>query len=266
MNQIIFLGTPYIQRELELSLHSFKDIRIIQEEMKDSNKPVLYLFFFVLEEDKNKPSTTFFNELVKDPNLFNAYIPEELGPINAIIVPSENEVNKLKNRVLEWFGKIEVNRKVFISYKRSDSTVLAQQLYNSLIKAHYIPFLDSYSIDSGVAFQEYLLHELSDSAVFLFINTPNYDMSKFTMEELNAANKLQLGVIEIYTNGAKHYKEAEFAEVFNLDGNIDYNKECDDNTIRSILDFIEKIRANLFEFKFKAIIDQIKIKNKVLSL
>lgn len=91
----------------------------------------------------------FLNELVekqlvlpvvKDPNLFNAYIPEELGPINAIIVPSENEVNKLKNRVLEWFGKIEVNRKVFISYKRSDSTVLAQQLYNSLIKAHYIPF------------------------------------------------------------------------------------------------------------------------------
>ena len=34
MNQIIFLGTPYIQRELELSLHSFKDIRIIQGEDK----------------------------------------------------------------------------------------------------------------------------------------------------------------------------------------------------------------------------------------
>ena len=104
MNQIIFLGTPYIQRELELSLHSFKDIRIIQEEMKDSNKPVLYLYCGDCEEDKNKYSTTFLNELVekqlvlpvvKDPNLFNAYIPEELGPINAIIVPSENEVNKL---------------------------------------------------------------------------------------------------------------------------------------------------------------------------
>ena len=114
--------------------------------MKDSNKPVLYLYCGDCEEDKNKYSTTFLNELVekqlvlpvvKDPNLFNAYIPEELGPINAIIVPSENEVNKLKNRVLEWFGKIEVNRKVFISNKRSDSTVLAQQLYNSLIKAHY---------------------------------------------------------------------------------------------------------------------------------
>lgn len=78
MNQIIFLGTPYIQRELELSLHSFKDIRIIQEEMKDSNKPVLYLYCGDCEEDKNKYSTTFLNELVekqlvlpvvKDPNL-----------------------------------------------------------------------------------------------------------------------------------------------------------------------------------------------------
>ena len=275
MNQIIFLGTPYIQSELEKSLHHFEDIHIIQEEKKDSNKPVLYLYCGNCEEDKNKYSRIFLSELVekqlvlpvvKDPSLFNAYIPEELGSINAIIIPSGNEVNKLKNRVLEWFGKIEANRKIFISYKRSDSTVLAQQLYNALIKAHYIPFLDSYSIDSGVAFQEYLLHELSDSAVFLFINTPNYDMSKFTMEELNAANQLQLGVIEIYTNGAKHYKEAEFAEVFNLDGNIDYNKECDDNTIRSILDFIEKTRANLFEFKFKAIIDQIRIKNKDKSL
>lgn len=181
MNQIIFLGTPYIQSELEKSLHSFEDIRIIQEEKKDSNQPVLYLYCGDCEEDKNKHSTTFLNGLVekqlilpvvKDPNLFNAYIPEELSSINAVIIPSGNEVNKLKNRVLEWFGKIEVNRKIFISYKRSDSTVLTQQLYNALIKAHYIPFLDSYSIDSGVAFQEYLLHELSDSAVFLFLNTP----------------------------------------------------------------------------------------------
>lgn len=275
MNQIIFLGTPYIQSELEKSLHSFEDIRIIQEEQKDSSKPILYLYCGDCEKDKDKYPTTFLNNLVerqlilpviKDPCLFNAYIPKELSSINAIIIPSEKSVNKLKNRVLEWFGKIEINRKIFISYKRSDSTVLAQQLYNALIKAHYIPFLDSYSIDSGVHFQEYLLHELSDSAVFLFINTPNYDMSKFTMEELNAANQLQLGVVEIYTNGAKHYEEAEFAEVFNLDKDIDCNKVCDDNTIRNILDFIEKTRAHLSDFKFKAIIDQIGIKNKDKSL
>lgn len=271
MNQIIFLGTPYIQKELERSLHSLGDIRIIKEEHKDSSSPTLYLYCGDCEEDKNKYSTTFLNSLVKeqlilpvikDPKLFNTYIPEELSSINAIIIPSEKEVNKLKNRILEWFGKIEVNRKIFISYKRSDGTALAQQLYSALIKAHYIPFLDSYSIDSGVSFQEYLLHELSDSAVFLFINTPNYDMSQFTMEELNAANQLQLGVVEICTNGAKHYKEAEFAEVFHLDENIESDKECDANTIRSILDFIEKTRADLLDFKLKAIIDQIKVKNR----
>lgn len=59
MNQIIFLGTPYIQRELELSLHSFKDIRIIQEEMKDSNKPVLYLYCGDCEEDKTNTQLLF---------------------------------------------------------------------------------------------------------------------------------------------------------------------------------------------------------------
>lgn len=83
------------------------------------------------------------------------------------------------------------------------------------------------------------------------------------MEELNAANKLQLGVIEIYTNGAKHYKEAEFAEVFNLDGNIDCNKECDDNTIRSILDFIEKIRANLLNSNSKLSLIKLKLRTKI---
>lgn len=59
MNQIIFLGTPYIQSELEKSLHHFEDIHIIQEEKKDSNKPVLYLYCGNCEEDKNKYSRIF---------------------------------------------------------------------------------------------------------------------------------------------------------------------------------------------------------------
>ena len=65
----------------------------------------------------------------------------------------------------------------------------------------------------GVDFQEYLRHELSDSSVFVFLNTPNYPMSQFTMEELTVCSKLQMGILEIKTPNSSNYEEAKFSRL-----------------------------------------------------
>lgn len=269
MHQIVCLGSPYIENCLKEELKSYNDIQFVDygDFIKEPNNLVLY--FGDDNSDKrcdSIPLNEFVDKgmilpVIRESLKFKNYIPDELEAINAIIIPSENEVSRLKNRILEWFGYIEVNRKVFISYKRNDSLNLAQQLYDSLIKLHYTPFLDSYSIDSGVDFQEYLLHELSDSAIFLFINTPNYEFSKFTMEELNVANLLQIGTVELRSNNVNKYKEAEFAKVYELNNDIKPDTVFPENTIKDIIYLIEKTRAELFEFRQNALIDQIKAKS-----
>ncbi|MGL5705991.1 MAG: toll/interleukin-1 receptor domain-containing protein [Tannerellaceae bacterium] len=272
MNQIVCLGSPYILPELEKFTKSLTDICLVTYDKVSKKKPVLYLYFGDNIEDKNRHNSLLSLEdltekdlilpVLRDPSNFKEYIPDELKEINAIIIKNNKDIHKLNNRILEWCNKIEVNRKVFISYKRTDSLKLAEQLYDTLIKSHYTPFLDSYSIETGVKFQEYLLHELSDSAIFVFINTPNYEFSSFTLEELNAASLHQMSIIEIKTNSARDYKEAEFSVVFKLEDDISPEKEYPDEIIKSIVYLIEKERAKAFEFKRKTIIDNLIASNK----
>lgn len=272
MNQIVCLGSPYILHELEKFTKSLTDICLVTYDKVSKKKPVLYLYFGDNIEDKNRHNSLLSLEdltekdlilpVLRDPSNFKEYIPDELKEINAIIIKNNKDIHKLNNRILEWCNKIEVNRKVFISYKRTDSLKLAEQLYDTLIKSHYTPFLDSYSIETGVKFQEYLLHELSDSAIFVFINTPNYEFSSFTLEELNAASLHQMSIIEIKTNSARDYKEAEFSVVFKLEDDIAPEKEYSEETINNIVYLIEKERAKAFEFKQQTIIDYVKAINK----
>lgn len=189
---------------------------------------------------------------------FRNFIPQELNPVNAIEIDSTLAIGKLKCFILEYFGLLESNRKVFISYKRSDSLKFVHQLHDALIAAHYKPFLDSYSITYGVDFQEYLKHELSDSSVFIFVNTPNYELSKFTMEELNACNKLQMGVIEVFAPNSKVFKEAEFAKRYILPSEIDANKLFEPFVLRDIISVLENNRLEIQSFREKALADQLK--------
>ena len=103
-------------------------------------------------------------------------------------------IEKLKNFVLRYFGLLDVNRKIFISYKRDDCEGLAKKLYDELNKKNFVPFLDSYVIEPGVIFQDYLKHELADSELMVFINSKDYEQSKWCKEELTAASELQVGI------------------------------------------------------------------------
>ena len=138
--------------------------------------------------------------IVDNPENFRNFIPEALGEVNALIYDSNGSL-KLENYILAHFGLIEQNRKIFISYKRSDTTGVAIQLFDELTKLGYRPFLDAYSIGSGVNFQEYLKHELADSDVFVFLNSKDYYNSPYTTEEIECAQKLNLGIVQVDFDG-----------------------------------------------------------------
>lgn len=269
INKIVLLGTPFFEDELRSSLKKYDNIELLGSDSISYSDKTLYLFFGQSENDKDIScySNLDFSELVANQQIvpilqsstnFRDFIPQELNPVNAIEIDSTLAIGKLKCFILEYFGLLESNRKVFISYKRSDSLKFVHQLHDALIAAHYKPFLDSYSITYGVDFQEYLKHELSDSSVFIFVNTPNYELSKFTMEELNACNKLQMGVIEVFAPNSKVFKEAEFAKRYILPSEIDANKLFESFVLRDIISVLENNRLEIQSFREKALADQLK--------
>ena len=191
--QLVNMGSPKWQKCPD-SLKE-KGINFVREDELDCNYPHLYLYWGSSYSDAQYDGKIELTKLanlglvlpiVDNPENFRNFIPEALGEVNALIYDSNGSL-KLENYILAHFGLIEQNRKIFISYKRSDTTGVAIQLFDELTKLGYRPFLDAYSIGSGVNFQEYLKHELADSDVFVFLNSKDYYNSPYILDMCSQA-------------------------------------------------------------------------------
>ena len=119
-------------------------------------------------------------------NDFSKEIPEELKKQNGIKY-DDNQRSRIANVVLQAFELLRSTRKVFISYKRSESTSVAIQMYEALESHHFDVFLDTHSIEKGELFQEELWHRMTDCDVILLLNTPGFLESHWCKEELAEA-------------------------------------------------------------------------------
>lgn len=266
MYQIVALGTPYVLENLKKELTGYPTISFLSNEGDvDETYPHLYLYYGQTKEDANYHGNLSLDKIVKDMSIlpivkdvktFGDVIPKDLATINALELSDITELPKLKNFILSYFGNLDGNKKIFISYKRDDTGGLAMQLYDALSKAGYIPFLDSYSIEPIKPFQEYLKHELSDSEMMLFLNSPNFDDSKYTMEELNTASELGVGIVQLRFDNCAIKKEADISEVVYM-GQCKPCHECyDEAIITEIVNTINGFRASAFEQRRKSLIHE----------
>ena len=265
--QIVNLGTPkWKDIPEELSSHN---IDFVEDANVDGNYPCLYLYWGASNADSQYNGAVDFGKMicagsilpiVEDAAKFRDFVPKALESVNALIYDVNGD-KKLENHILAYFGLIEQNRKVFISYKRSDTSGVAIQLFDELTKLGYRPFLDSYSIEPGVDFQEYLKHELSDSDVFVFLNSKNYPKSQFTIEEIECAQKLNLGIVQIDFDGCvEEWNILNCAKVvMEPRKNMDYRLGIRKELLMDIIAKIEEKRAAFFEYRRKALIDTYRI-------
>ena len=127
---------------------------------------------------------------------FKNEIPSILHPINGVLA-SEKSISYYVNIALQGLRLLRETRKVFISYKRSDSTGVAVQLFEELLKNNFDPFLDSYSIPPTKDFQNVLYHRMSDSDVLIQLLTPDFHQSHYCNEEIEISNVKQIGIVQI---------------------------------------------------------------------
>ncbi|HFK5595162.1 TPA: toll/interleukin-1 receptor domain-containing protein [Elizabethkingia anophelis] len=128
-------------------------------------------------------------------NNFTDEIPEILSNHNGI--PYNDNISQICNLILEGFELLRKSRKVFISYKRTESSKYAIQLYEALEQSNFDVFLDTHSVDKGDDFQEELWHRMTDCDVILMLNTKDFMKSEWCNQELDKAHLKRIGIVHL---------------------------------------------------------------------
>jgi len=123
-------------------------------------------------------------------------VPEVLHTINGVLY-SEEKLDSIVNVALEELRLLRKTRRVFISYRRSESSAVANQLYDVLSRHQFDVFMDTYSIRGSAGFQAELHHRLTDSDVLIQLNSPHFKDSDWCKEEISDANARKVGVLQI---------------------------------------------------------------------
>lgn len=129
-------------------------------------------------------------------NSFSAEIPKELSNQNGLHF-CEHEIDRIANVVLEAFELLRSSRKIFISYRRDESTSVAIQLYEALESYNYDVFLDTHAIGKGQPFQDELWHRMTDCDVIVLLNTKDFLESHWCKEEFAEAAAKQIGIVQL---------------------------------------------------------------------
>lgn len=188
--------------------------------------------------------------VVHDIKRFTATIPAQLHKINGFELASAIAIEPLVNLILEGLGLLRTSRRLFISYKRDESSTVAMQLYESLEKSGFDVFLDTHSIRPGEPFQDELWHRLADTDIVVLLNTPGFLNSQWTREELAKANAMQIGILQLLWPAHKLEVIATLSIPFALQdtdfGNNIYTDSKSylvENTVKKIVEQAEYLRA-----------------------
>ena len=129
---------------------------------------------------------------------FLTQIPEIMHQCNGLYRRADDhEMVDLATSLLECVGLLRRQRRIFISYRRTDSRIAALDLHDSLIARGFDVFLDTHDIRPGEPFQEVLWHRLCDSDVLVMLDTPNYFDSKWTRTELGRARAKEIHIFRV---------------------------------------------------------------------
>lgn len=145
-------------------------------------------------------------------------VPPALKPINGLALdPHAPDMTALANLVLEDLALLRRTRRLFLSYRQSESSDVAQQLRIAFDGQGYDAFLDTNSVPKGDDFQAVLWHRLLDSDVLVVLDTPDFLGSKYTQLEIAQALAMSVGMLHVLWPGVVRAPYAALAVPLQLD-------------------------------------------------
>lgn len=215
--QLIILGTnvPIIENLLQIVSKRMQELNLPADSLRIidrnnfeqeylGNQPAFAFYFGDVDGNFNDLDIT--GQLLRDASMilpiyftndsFSKEIPKILENQNGIQYKAVEE-DRIVNIALESFELLRSTRKVFISYKRNESTSVAIQLFEALEAHNFDVFLDTHSVGKGQPFQEELWHRMSDCDVIVLLNTKGFLDSHWCKEEFAEAGAKQIGIIQL---------------------------------------------------------------------
>ncbi|MDP1744684.1 MAG: toll/interleukin-1 receptor domain-containing protein [Bacteroidota bacterium] len=114
----------------------------------------------------------------------------------------KNSIDEVIPTIFGLIGISEEDQRIFISYRRDDTTAFAEQLFDRLHHEGFDVFLDRFSINPAVNFQNRLYQELADKAMIVFLESPTFLSSPWIQLEIAFAKKYRLGLLALNIDGA----------------------------------------------------------------
>lgn len=123
-------------------------------------------------------------------------VPPEISALNALDYNSGG-AERLVSAMLECLGLLPKQRRIFVSYRRTEARSAAIQLHEELSARCFDVFLDTHDIRPSEDFQMVLWHKLSDSDVLVMLDTPTYFDSRWTSQEFGRALAKGISILRI---------------------------------------------------------------------
>jgi hypothetical protein len=134
--------------------------------------------------------------IVSDITKAKQELPQELQLFNAVAYGAAGPA-RIASALLECAGLLPRQRRLFISYRRTESTVAALQLLEALCSRMFDVFLDTRGVAPGADFQSVLWQRLCESDVLVMLDTATYFDSRWTAAEFGRALAKGIGVLRV---------------------------------------------------------------------
>jgi len=187
---------------------------------------------------------------------FGALIPGSLQFANGLRRRSDDPaLTELSAAALECVGLLRAQRRVFVSYRRTESRAAALQLHDLLNSRGFDVFLDTHDIRPGEPFQEVLWHRLVDSDVAVMLDTPSYFASRWTRQEIGRARAKEIQVIRVIWPEHTPSRLTDMAETVYLDPEelLGADGPIVDATAASIVLRVERLRSMSIAARYMSI-------------
>jgi len=109
----------------------------------------------------------------------------------------KDSVTEAVPAILSLAGVTLESQRIFISYRRVETQPLAEQLFDALTHAGFDVFLDRFSIQPGLNFQQRLTQELADKSMVMLLESAWVHTSEWTDHEIQFAKRYQLGLLSL---------------------------------------------------------------------
>lgn len=143
--------------------------------------------------------------VLRDGIAVNQSLPPELQIKNVSFWHSNAESEVLPG-VFQRAGLAPEDYRIFISYIRSETTELAEQLHERLTQEGFAVFVDRFSVPVGVDFQERLMQDLTDRGMMLLLHSEGLGTSRWVEDEIATATKYRLGLYVLRLPGEPERK------------------------------------------------------------